>query len=136
MRRILSLLAVSVLLWGCGQGQAQDPKKKEAAERKPLPVTVARVETRAVQRSVETVGSLLAWEEVQIKSELAGTVARLLVDLGDRVAAGAVLAEFDKREGRLAIEQAEADLLAARESLARARAATESSRANLTRVQD
>lgn len=136
MRRVLSLLAVSVLLWGCGQSQAQDPKKKEAAERKPLPVTVARVETRAVQRRVETVGSLLAWEELQVKSELAGTLARLLVDLGDRVAAGAVLAEFDKREARLTTEQTEADLLAVRESLARARAATESSRANLTRVQD
>ena len=134
--RTAALLLLALLLGACGQGQAQAPAKKSGGERKPLPVTVARVETRPVQRSVETIGSLLAWEEVQIKSELAGTVARLLVDLGDRVAAGAVLAELDKREGRLAIEQAEADLLAARESLARARAATESSRANLTRVRE
>jgi len=134
--RTAALLLLALLLAACGQSQAQDPAKKAGGERKPLPVTVARVEGRAVQRSVETVGSLLAWEELQVKSELAGTLARLLVDLGDRVAAGAVLAEFDKREARLTTEQTEADLLAVRESLARARAATESSRANLTRVQD
>ncbi|MBI4591607.1 MAG: efflux RND transporter periplasmic adaptor subunit [Candidatus Rokubacteria bacterium] len=136
MRRLLSLLALSLLASACGQSRAEDPRKKEATGLKPLAVTVARVETRSVQRSVETVGSLLAWEEVQVKSELAGTLARVLADLGDRVTSGTVLAEFDKREAQFATEQAEAELLAAREALARARANVEASRANLTRVQE
>lgn len=129
-------LLLALLFTACGQSQAQDPKKRGAAELKPFPVTVARVEARAVQRSVETIGSLLAWEEVQVKSELPGTLARLLVDLGDRVTAGGILAEFDKREARLAAEQAEADLLAARQALQRARAAADANRANLTRVKE
>ncbi|MBI4610759.1 MAG: efflux RND transporter periplasmic adaptor subunit [Candidatus Rokubacteria bacterium] len=128
-------LLIALLVAACGQSQAQDPKRAPV-EVKPVAVTVARVEARSIQRSVETVGSLLAWEEVQVKSELAGTLTRLLVDLGDHVAAGAVLAEFDKREARLTADQAEADLLAAREGLARARAAVEASRANLARVKD
>lgn len=128
-------LLLALLLAACGQSQAQDPKKR-GPEVKPVPVTVARVEARSVQRSVETVGSLLAWEEVPVKSEFAGTLARLSADLGDHVTAGAVLAEFDKREARLATNQAEADLLAAREALARGRAAVDASQANLARVRD
>lgn len=135
MRRAGPALALALALAACGQSQAGDPRKK-AGEPQPFGVTIARAEARAVQRSVETVGSLLAWEEVPVKSELAGTVARVLADLGDRVGRGTVLVEFDKREARLAAEQAEADLLAAHESRARAGAAVDASRANLTRVRE
>lgn len=136
MRYPGSALLLALLLAACGQSQAQDPKKKGPAEIKPFPVTVAKVEARPVQRSVETIGSLLAWEEVQVKSELPGTLARLRADLGDRVTSGGILAEFDKREAQLAADQAEADLLAARETLVRARATADASRANLTRVKE
>jgi RND family efflux transporter MFP subunit len=129
-------MAIPLILWGVAQSDAQGPQPKKAQEVKAFPITVAKAEARSVQRSVETVGSLLAWEEVQVKSELPGTLARLLVDLGDRVPSGAVLAEFDKREARLAAEQAEADLLAGREALARARASVEASQANITRVKE
>ncbi len=103
---------------------------------KPLPVTIARAETRPVQRSVETVGSLVPWQDVVVKTEQPGTVARLFVDLGDAVARGTVLAEYDAREFQLAVEQAEADLGAAKQSLARARTGVEASEAALRRVRD
>jgi cobalt-zinc-cadmium efflux system membrane fusion protein len=103
---------------------------------RPIAVTTARAEARPVQRTVETSGSLLAADEVQAKSEQPGTIARLHADLGDRVAAGAVLADYDRREFQLAVEQAQADLAAARESLARARATALASEAQLRRVRD
>jgi multidrug resistance efflux pump len=59
---------------------------------------------------------------------------RLHVDLGDAVRAGQVLADLDRREADLGIDQAQADLLAARENLARARATAEASRANVERI--
>ncbi len=136
MRRCLLVIAIPLILWGSAQSDAQGSQPKKAQEVKAFPITVARVEARSVQRSVETVGSLLAWEEVQVKSELPGTLDRLLVDLGDRVPSGAVLAEFDKREARLSAQQAEADLLASRETLARARTSVEASQANITRVKE
>lgn len=101
-----------------------------------IAITVGRAEARAVQRSVETNGSLLAWEEVQAKTELPGNIARLHVDLGDRVAAGAPLADYDRREFELAVQQAEADLNAAVESFARARATAAASEAQVRRVRD
>jgi RND family efflux transporter MFP subunit len=136
MRRVLSLLALSFLLWGCGQSQAQDPAKKSGGERKPLPVTVTRVETRAVQRSVETVGSLLAWEESQVKAEVPGTVDKILADLGDRVKAGQVLATVDAREFRLQVEQSEAGLRMAKETRERMTAEQEEAKANLERAEE
>jgi RND family efflux transporter MFP subunit len=134
----------------CDRSQAQAPERTApggaggragagaptAPGVRPIAVTTARAETRAVQRGVETTGSLLAWEEVQARSEQPGLLARLRVDLGDRVAAGAVLADYDRREFDLAVAQAEADLGAARETIARARATALASEAQVRRVRD
>ncbi len=136
MRRAGLILLLLLLLQACGQSQAQDPKKKEPAELKPLPVTVAKVETRPVQRSVETVGSLLAWEESQVKAEVSGTLDRLFVDLGDRVKAGQILATLEAREFSLQVEQAEASLRMARETQARTRAEQDEAKANAERAEE
>ena len=79
-------------------------------------------------------GSLLAWDEVVAKTQATGSVLRLYVDLGDAVRAGQPLAELDRREADLGLDQLQADLLAARENLARARATADGSRANLQRI--
>lgn len=133
---LLSLLLV--LSVSCGRSDAQNaaPPKGPARVITPLPITVARAETRAVQRSVETVGSLVPWHDVLVKTEQPGTIARLYADLGDAVAPGKVLAEYDAREFQLVVEQAEADLLSTRQSLSRARTAVGASEAALRRVKD
>jgi len=133
---LLSLLLV--LSVSCGRSDAQNaaPPKGPARAITPLPITVARAETRAVQRSVETVGSLVPWHDVLVKTEQPGTIARLYADLGDAVAPGKVLAEYDAREFQLAVEQAEADLLSTRQSLSRARTAVGASEAALRRATD
>lgn len=136
MRRAAKVVLLALVLAACGQGQAQDPAKKSGGERKPLPVTVARVETRAVQRSVETVGSLLAWDESQVRVEINGRVDRLLADLGDRVKAGQVLVTLDAREYWFQAEQAEASLRMGRETQARVTAEQEEAKANLERAEE
>ena len=111
----LACVALTVLAAAaCGKSDAQSPPaapKAAANNYKPLPITVAKAESRAVQRAVETVGSLVAWVETVVKTEQPGTVAKLLVDLGDSVTQGKILAEYDAREFQLAVEQSEADLL-------------------------
>ncbi|HEU5323107.1 MAG TPA: efflux RND transporter periplasmic adaptor subunit [Methylomirabilota bacterium] len=139
----LALAALAALLLlpaaACNRSQAEAPRTGPGAGTaafRPIAVTVGQAEARRVQRSVETSGSLLAADEVIAKAEQQGTIARLRVDLGDRVAAGAVLAEYDRREFELAVDQAQADVLAAREALARARATVASSEASRRRVRD
>jgi RND family efflux transporter MFP subunit len=128
------LLAVT----GCGSEQTTaTPKPGPRAEApQTITITAAPVESRTVQRSVETSGSLLAWEEVALNTAVSGTVAHLLVDLGDRVEAGQVVAELDTREFVLAVEQAEAALQAARSQVERARAQVAGAEANLRQVRE
>ena len=118
-------------------GRPRRPQRRpRAAEPAALRVTTAQVEGRTVQRSIDTVGSLLAWEEAVARTQLSGTVVRLYVDLGDPVREGQPLADLDRREADLAIDQLAADLAGARENFARARAAADASRANLERVRE
>ena len=100
----IALLALS-LIAGCGSDKTNASPQKGAGSpaQQTLTITVAPVEARTVQRTVETTGSLLAWEEVVLNTAVAGTAARLLVDLGDRVQLGQVVAELDKREFALAV---------------------------------
>jgi RND family efflux transporter MFP subunit len=128
----------------CDRGQAEPSNRAAGAARppavapavRPIAVNVTPAQSRAVQRTVETSGSVLAGDEVQARSEQPGTIARLHVDLGDRVAAGAVLADYDRREFQLAVDQAQADLGAAQQGLARARATAVASEAALRRARD
>jgi multidrug efflux pump subunit AcrA (membrane-fusion protein) len=135
---VLSALAATT---ACNRTQAETaraaaPPAAPAVTVRPIVVNVAAAQSRSVQRTVETSGSVLAADEVQAKSEQPGTLARLRVDLGDRVDAGAVLADYDRREFQLAVDQAEADLAAVQQALARAQATAVASEAALRRTRD
>jgi cobalt-zinc-cadmium efflux system membrane fusion protein len=136
--RHLLLLVLALAATGAAgrPSHAQAPAPGGSAAFKALPVTVVRAEAREVQRSVETVGSLVPWQDVQIKTEQPGTIAKLHVDLGDAVTRGKILATYDAEEFRLTVDQADADLASARQSLARAETTVQSSEASLRRVRD
>jgi RND family efflux transporter MFP subunit len=135
---LVPALFTLLLLTGCrGEKSSAAPPGRAQPENPPtITVTAAPVEGRTVQRSVETSGSLLAWEEVALNTAVPGTVSRLLVDLGDRVQPGQVVAELDRREFELAVDQAEASLRAARNQVERARAQIAASEANLRQVRE
>jgi multidrug efflux pump subunit AcrA (membrane-fusion protein) len=134
----VALLGLCLALGAAAQPRAPGPAKGGAAPAEPAPlrVTTALVEGRTVQRSVDTVGSLLAWEEAVARSQLSGTVVRLHADLGDPVREGQPLADLDRREADLAVDQLAADLAGARENLVRARADADANRADLERVRE
>jgi RND family efflux transporter MFP subunit len=124
------LLILAPLVADPARGQTRGPAPTPAAPA-PLRVTSARVESRSVAQRVATAGTLRASAEAVARAHRAGTVLRLDVDLGDPVRAGQPLAELDRRDDDLAIAELVADAAAARESLARARAAADASRAAL-----
>lgn len=129
------MLLALALLAACGQDAGTTPTA--AAKPAPAPavaVTTAVVEARDVDRTVETTGSLLAWEEAALSTPVTGTVNRLLVDLGDKVEPGQVLAELDRREFELDVRRAQAAVRAAKDGLVRAQAQTVATEANLAQV--
>jgi len=76
----------------------------------PIEVTTVPAITRNLQRGVEVVGSLAADEEVVISAQVAGELAGLTVDFGSYVQQGQVIAQIDKRDAELKLNQAEATL--------------------------
>jgi multidrug efflux pump subunit AcrA (membrane-fusion protein) len=128
-----------VAFGGCNRSQAEAPASRNRdpgpPAARPIPIAVGQAATRPVQRMVETSGSLLAWEEVVAKSEQTGTILRLRADLGDHVSAGQVLADYDRREFELAVDQARAAVAVATAHLRRERDALATLEAEVARAQ-
>lgn len=84
---------------------------RETSDPNAVAVTVAPVTMRPVKRTVEAVGTLWGYEEVTLRAKVEGRVKRVLHDVSDRVAPGAVLIEIDPADAELAVRQAEKNLL-------------------------
>ena len=110
---ILSLLR-GALLWGAASGcghEATETTTKTMTPPRVVPVTVAPVEHRAVERTVEVIGTLRGWEQVTLGSKRSGRVVKVYHDIGDRVQPGEPLVELDSVDARLGVQQAESKYL-------------------------
>ncbi|HEY6348849.1 MAG TPA: efflux RND transporter periplasmic adaptor subunit [Candidatus Angelobacter sp.] len=86
------------------------------------PSKLVKVERGDLAKSVVATGKIQAITQVEVKSKASGIVKKLLVDYGDQVKQGQVLAELDKEEIQARVNQQRASLEAA-EAAARAAAA-------------
>ncbi|WP_234266491.1 efflux RND transporter periplasmic adaptor subunit [Hydrogenophaga sp. NFH-34] len=113
------------------------PAEKPAAETTPtatgapnpaLTVTVAQPETQALEQRLEANGSIAAWQEASVGTELSGLrLATVNANVGDVVRKGQVLAV-------LAGETTQAESLQAKAALAQAEAARETAKADADRA--
>jgi HlyD family secretion protein len=86
--------------------------------------------------SVTANGTLQPTRAVNIGSELSGTVARVLVDINDRVKKGQVLAELDTAKLQDQIARSRAALASSEARVAQAAATVKEARGNLARLQE
>jgi multidrug efflux pump subunit AcrA (membrane-fusion protein) len=114
-RVALAALSASAAL-GCSARKAAEDGPKSTAPR-PVSVTVAPIERRTVERSVDVVGTLKGWEEVTVGAKRTGRVIRVLHDLGDRVKPGETLVELDRTDDDAAVLHAEQSLIATLEQV-------------------
>jgi multidrug efflux system membrane fusion protein len=111
----IGLLALAMAtLAGCGHGDATG----EAAR----PVLVVHPVAEAGRADVAYAGEVRAREESQLGFRVGGKLVRRLVDVGDRVHAGELLAELDPGDLQLQASATQAQLAAAQAELARAAA--------------
>src|SRR5262249_31137852 len=89
---------------------------------------IAAVEQGDLAKSVVATGKINAITKVEIKSKASGIVKRLLVDAGDRVKQGQILAELDKEELQAQVREAKAQLSGAEANLTAAQADYERSK--------
>jgi len=103
------LVALGVIaLPGCKRESSSTDQPEQV---KAVPVTVAPVEFRPVETTIDVVGSLKGWEDIQLGSKKTGRVVKTLHDVGDRVAPGELLVQLETVNVDLAIQQAEKRLL-------------------------
>ncbi|SIO66703.1 RND family efflux transporter, MFP subunit [Singulisphaera sp. GP187] len=102
---------LALAMAGCGHSAAE-PKTKAETAPKPVAVTVAPVEQRPVERTVEVVGTLNGWEDVTVGSKSQGRVLKVHHDMGDRVKPGELLVELDPVDANLSVQQAQRQLQA------------------------
>ncbi|MEO7142449.1 MAG: efflux RND transporter periplasmic adaptor subunit [Bryobacteraceae bacterium] len=103
---------------------------REDAAQAPV-VSVARVEESEARGNLELPGNLMPQVETPVYARADGYVRRRLVDMGDHVRAGQVLAEIETPELDQQIEQANAALSQARANLLQMQANGAQARANL-----
>ncbi len=86
------------------------------------PSKLAKVEKGDLAKSVVATGKVEPITKVEVKSKASGIVKKLLVDAGDRVKKGQLLAQLDKEEISAQVAQSQAGLQAAEASLKSAEA--------------
>lgn len=73
-------------------------------------VTAAKVKSMNIDQNLSLVGSLTAFSEVAISSEIQGTITSVKVELGQKVSNNTVIATIDDRIKKLNVNSAKLDL--------------------------
>lgn len=142
-RPILTALVLLALAWPVRAQEAPPGEgPSPAGPAAPSVSVVPAVARELVQRQLVT-GSLVAREEVQVAAQIDGLrITEVLVEAGDRVMAGQVLARLDAAQIRVelaqsdaAIARSEAAIAQARSQIAEAEATLAEARASLERTE-
>ncbi|MCX6559463.1 MAG: efflux RND transporter periplasmic adaptor subunit [Candidatus Aminicenantes bacterium] len=112
---VLIVLAASTLP-ACKPSAKEAANPSAAAGAAATVVSVVPAARQTVSEKLTYTGTLEAWRKINITPETGGKVARILVEEGQRVAAGQLLAELDAESIGLQLRQAEAGLAVAQAS--------------------
>jgi membrane fusion protein (multidrug efflux system)/multidrug efflux system membrane fusion protein len=107
--RITLLIFIILLIGACdkkGDNATGGPPKNKLA----FPVELAAVASERVEYTVTAVGSIDAYERVQLTARVAGVVEHVRFSEGDVVKKGTVLVEIDPARYNLAVRRAKATL--------------------------
>lgn len=109
--RSVSLLAGCALaLAGCARGGAASGTTPggapTAAEAAPIVVTLGATTVEPVEHTVFVIGTIEGEEELVLSAKQSGRVVGIFKDLGDRIGPGELLAQIDRKDYELAVEQA------------------------------
>lgn len=115
---LASAVALALVLAACGD---KAEEKKPATTKPALTVSVTTPQRTMLPVTLAANGNLMAWQEASVGAEASGLrISEVLVNVGDRVKRGQVLARFDAASVRAEAAQARAALAEAEANLAEA----------------
>jgi multidrug efflux pump subunit AcrA (membrane-fusion protein) len=112
-----AILSCALLCSASCSKQISGKQLDAASPSKAVRARVVPVSRKQIRRNVESVGSLFAYEEVTVSSEVEGKVEQVLADVGDRIAKGQPIVKVSPTELQLTLEQQRASLRQARARL-------------------
>jgi multidrug efflux pump subunit AcrA (membrane-fusion protein) len=108
--KALSIVLLAAGLAGCQRSEtsaSSGPATGKAAVQTPTVATVRAI-TREVSATVQATGSFVAHDSSDVAPNEAGIIVATLVDVGDFVQQGQLIARLDDRDAKLRIDQARA----------------------------
>jgi RND family efflux transporter MFP subunit len=112
LRTILMISLVFAVLPSCKR--PQKPDAKGAAQTfGAAPVKVFKAVRQRISEKLFYTSTIEAWQKINLTPEVGGKIARIMVNEGDRVSQGQVLAELNVEAITLQLRQAEAGLAVA-----------------------
>lgn len=118
---MIAVVVMAIIVFQVFSKQRQKDIDVQAVD-KALPVTIAAIVQHEFREEMSAVGTLKARETSPLSPKVAGTVSRVLVDIGDRVKSGQVVIRLDRSNLDLAVKQAQAALAAAEAAILQANA--------------
>ncbi len=107
MKKVFLLLLVfSLLCYGCKESE------KEDAQVLPIPVKVRKIETSVLTNTIRLTGTIRPREKAGLSFKVPGRIADILVDEGDRIGKGDVVALLEANDYELNVKMAEAQVKA------------------------
>ncbi|MBB5520002.1 efflux RND transporter periplasmic adaptor subunit [Amphiplicatus metriothermophilus] len=118
---IAAILAIAAIALVTGRGGASGSEAAgadgnggngaafQARRQRPPAVALARVEFAPVERTLSAIGAGRALQSVELNAEVAGIVAGILVEPGQRVKKGEPLLKLDSRAQEIALAKARAE---------------------------
>ncbi len=110
------------------------PVIKGKSKPKGLKITVEDTQKRTIKETVSASGKIFPESEVKISSDVSGEIVKLLVEEGDSVTVGKLLAKIDPEAYFSAVERGEAGLNGAKATYANSMASISSSRAQKEQI--
>lgn len=113
----IALLPIGLFLFsGCSDIEAKPQAKTEEAP-KPILVSLVTAEDRSLPSTLDVTGTLMADAQTDIASEIEQRVVEILVERGQFVSAGQVVARMDEQDAKNQLHEAEATEAQIRERL-------------------
>ncbi|WP_028585039.1 efflux RND transporter periplasmic adaptor subunit [Desulfogranum mediterraneum] len=119
---ILFVVVIYLLFGAIGSKKAQlEAAKKEAhlEQKKLVNAVVLKVEPQAIEDAINLPGSIEAWTKLDLLAKVSGSITEVLVEEGQAVAEGEVLARIEMADYRIALDAARASYTLAKSEFER-----------------